>query len=102
MCPSPCRYRYSRDIQVNQAAKSVIDSYDALVDLLESIEHFLCRLDIYTQVPPSPAMDEIVVKIMVELISTLAVATKELKQGRTSKLVLSDVLSLFNASQSSS
>ena len=95
-------YEYPCDILVNQAAKGVMDSYDALVDLLESIEHFLSRLDIYTQIPPSPAMDEMVVKIMVELISTLAVATKELKQGRTSQSILSGVFPAINASQSSS
>jgi hypothetical protein len=95
-------YRYPCDIQVNQAAKGVVDSYDALVDLLESIEHFLCRLDIYTRIPPSPAMDEMVVKILVEVISTLAVATKELKQGRTSESIFSGVLPLFNTLQSSS
>jgi hypothetical protein len=94
--------RYPSDIQINQAAKGVIDSYDALLDLLESIEHFLCRLDIYTQIPSSPAMDEMIVKIMVELISTLAVATKELKQGRASKSVLTDVsITLLSTSQSS-
>ena len=65
-----------------------MDSYDALVDLLESIEHFLSRLDIYTQIPASLAMDEMVVKILVELISTLALATKELRQGRTSEFLL--------------
>lgn len=32
-------------------------SYDGLVDLLESIEHFLNRLGIYTKVPPSVGMD---------------------------------------------
>ena len=60
-------------------------SYEALVDLLESIKHFFSRLRIYTQIPPTPAMDEIVVKIMAELLSALALATKELKQGRSSK-----------------
>ena len=54
---------------------------DALIDLLESIEHFLHRLVIYTRISPTPAMDEIVVKIMVELLSILALATKEIKQG---------------------
>jgi hypothetical protein len=37
-------------------------------------------------------MDEIVAKIMVELLSTLALATKELKQGRSSELILLDLL----------
>ena len=56
--------------------------------MLESIEHFLKRLDIYTKIPPTPAMTEIVVKIMVELLSTLALATKQIKQGRPSKSVI--------------
>jgi len=76
---------------VHQAAKGVVDSYDGLVDLLEAIEHFLKRLDIYTELPPTPTMDELVVKIMVELLSTVALATKELKQG-SSESVLADVL----------
>jgi len=63
------------------------ESYNALLDLLESIDHFLKRLDIYTRIPPTPAMDEIVVKILVELVSTLALATKEFKQGRPSQSV---------------
>jgi hypothetical protein len=70
----------------------VNDSHDALVELFKSIEHFLKRLDIYSQIPSTPALDEIVVKILAELLSTLALATKELKQGRTSESVFTDVL----------
>ena len=68
-----------------------MDSYDALVDLLESIEHFLKRLDIYTRIPATAAMDEIVVKVMVELITTLALATKQVKQGKSSESVITEV-----------
>jgi len=74
------------------AAKGVTSSWDALLELLESIEHFLNRLDIYSRIPRMPAMDEMVVKIMVELLSTLALATRELKQGRSSEPILADVL----------
>jgi len=84
--------RYPCDIEVDQAAKGVTSSWDALIELLESIEHFLNRLDIYTRIPRTPAMDEIVVKIMVELLRTLALATRELKQGRSSEPILADVL----------
>ena len=84
--------RYSCDIQVNQAARSVTSSWDPLVELLESIEHFLNRLEMYTRIPRTPAMDEMVVKIMVELLSTLALATRELKQGRSSEPILAHVL----------
>jgi hypothetical protein len=68
-----------------QAVKEVSSSYDALVDLLESIEHFLNRLDIYTKISPTEAMVEIIVKIMVELLSTLALVTKQIRQKRPSK-----------------
>jgi hypothetical protein len=83
---------YHCDIEVYQAAKGVIASEDALTDLLESIEHFLQRLDIYTKIPSTAAMDEIIVKIMVEVLSTLALATKELKQGRSSECFLANVV----------
>jgi hypothetical protein len=49
--------------------------------------------------PPSPAMDEIVIKILVELISTLALVTEELKQRRSSESVLADIL-LFSTPRS--
>ena len=65
---------------MTKAGKGVRSSWDALVELSESIEHFLNRLDIYTRIPRMPALDEIVVKIMVELLSTLALATREFKQ----------------------
>ena len=75
-------------------------SYEPLFDLLESIEHFLNRLDIYTRIPPTPAMDEIVAKIMVELLSTLALAIKELKRGRSSESILADAVTLLSSTQS--
>ena len=68
-----------------QAAKGIIPNCDALIDLLESIEHFLRRLDMYIRIPSTPAIDEMVVKIIVELLSTLGLATRELKQGRLSE-----------------
>ena len=77
---------------MHQVAKGAVDSYDTLVDLLEAIEHFLKPLDIYTEIPPTRAMDELVVKTMVELLSTLALATTELKQGRSSESILTDIL----------
>ncbi len=81
-------YAYRYNIRVHQAAKGVTGSEDTVVDLLESIEHFLKRLDIYTKIPPTPAMDEMVMKIVVEVLSILAVATRELKEGRPSEWAL--------------
>ena len=79
-------------IQVHQAAKGLKPDFDELVDLLESIEHLLKPLDVYTQIPRTPAMDEMIVKIMAELLSILALTTKELKQGRSSESLLVDIL----------
>ena len=77
---------------MSQAFKGASADFDALEDLLESIELFLNRLDIYTKVPPTSAMTEIVVKIMVELLSTLALATKQIRQGKPSEFVCANVL----------
>jgi len=60
-------------------------SYDALAELFESIERFLSRLDIYTRIPLILAMANVVVKIIAEVLSILAVATKQVKQGGLSK-----------------
>ena len=63
-------------------------SYDALLDLFASFENFLTRLSIYAGIPPTPALTNVLVNIIVELISTLALATKLVKQGRFSEFVL--------------
>jgi hypothetical protein len=56
--------------------------------LLESIGHFLNRLEIYTEIPPTEAMNEMVVKILVELLSTLALTTKEIQRGKLSESIV--------------
>lgn len=69
------------------------DSYDGPLDLLDLIERFLKHLNIYTRASSTPATEEIIIKITVELLSNLALATKELKEGRSSESsVLDSVL----------
>jgi hypothetical protein len=46
---------------------------------------FFRRLEVYTEVEPTPEMVEMMVQITVEVLSTLGIATKEIKQGRTSE-----------------
>ena len=62
-------------------------SYEALVDIFECVENFLRRLSVYTETPLTPAMTEMVIKIMVELLSVLALATKQIDRGRFSRSV---------------
>jgi len=68
-----------------QAAKDVSGSQDILIDLFNRIEYFFRRLEIYTEVPPTSAMTDIIIQIMVEVLSIVAMATKELKRGRLSE-----------------
>jgi hypothetical protein len=67
------------------AAKGVSSSYDALLELFECLGSSIKRMEIYTRIPPDPIMTEVVVKIMVELLSVLALASKQIKQGRLKK-----------------
>ncbi|KAH9955565.1 hypothetical protein BC827DRAFT_871171 [Russula dissimulans] len=68
------------------AVIDVSSSYDALLELFECIARFLKRLHVYTtKIPLSSLMSEIIVKIMVEVLSVLALATKQVKQGRFKK-----------------
>ncbi|KAH8997779.1 hypothetical protein EDB86DRAFT_2913069 [Lactarius hatsudake] len=67
------------------AAKDVVASQDALVDIFERIENFFRRLETYTEVPTTDAMRDIIVKIMVEVLGIFGIVTKEMKQGRAKK-----------------
>jgi hypothetical protein len=55
------------------------------VDIFERIEMFFRRLEVYTEVPLTTEMIEVIIKIMVEVFSILGIATKEIKQGRMSE-----------------
>jgi hypothetical protein len=63
-------------------------SYDSLVELFASFENFLSRLRIYTGIPPTPVLTDVLVKIIAELLYMLALATKHVKRGRFSGFVL--------------
>jgi hypothetical protein len=66
-----------------------------LLELFECLGSFLKRMEIYTTIPPTPIMTEVVVKIMVELLSVLALASKQIKQGRFSKYAVTYKCNVF-------
>ena len=69
-----------------QAAVGVGESYDALSDLFERVAAFLNRFCVYTEkIPPSPTMSNVMMKIMTEVLNVLALATKQINQGRFSE-----------------
>jgi hypothetical protein len=46
---------------------------------------FFRRLEIYTEVPATTEMMDMIVQILVEVLSILGLAMKEIKQGKISK-----------------
>ena len=54
---------------VSQVAKGVDGSEDMLADIFSRIENFFKRVGSYKQLPPTPAMTDMIVKIIVEVLS---------------------------------
>jgi hypothetical protein len=81
----PCAAYF--DTHGSQAAKDASASQDKLIDLFNRIERFFRRLEIYTGITPTTAMTDIIIEIMVEVLTILAIATKEVKRGRFSKFM---------------
>ena len=73
------------DIQAYQVAKGVLDNYNTLTNLFELVEHLLNHLDNYTMIPLTVGMTEVIIKILVELLSILGLAMKQLQQGKLSE-----------------
>ena len=69
-------------------AKDASASQDKIIELFNRIERFFGRLEIYTGITPTTAMRAIIIDIMVEVLSILAIATKEVSRGRFSELGL--------------
>ncbi|KAH9974562.1 hypothetical protein BGW80DRAFT_147174 [Lactifluus volemus] len=67
------------------AAKGVHTYRKALADLFSRIRHFFARLEVHTktEIPLTMAMKRIFIEIMTEVLSILAIATKEIKRPVT-------------------
>ena len=64
--------------------KDVIASYEALINLFERVQFFLQRLNRYTMMPLTSDMASLLGKIMAQVLSILALSTKEMKEMRIS------------------
>ena len=67
-------------------ANDVSSSHGVLPDLFEQIQAFLTRLNIYSGIPLTTEMTTILGKIMAEVLSILALSTKEMQEGRISEV----------------
>ena len=76
--------RSHHDASISQAAKDVNASREMLIDLFERIGRFFKRLESYTERAASEGMTDMMVEVMVEVLSVLAIVTVEIKQTRRS------------------
>ena len=79
------------DALLSQASKAVSAGQDTLANIFERMENVFRRLETYVKVPPTTGMTDIIVKIMVEVLCILSIATKEMKQSRASELIPDDM-----------
>ncbi|KAH9976879.1 hypothetical protein BGW80DRAFT_1443800 [Lactifluus volemus] len=75
---SPAKMIFTAISVLLVAAKDVVASHETLVKLFEHVQFFLQRLVIYTEIPLTPEMVELLGKIMSQLLSILALSTKEM------------------------
>ena len=73
-----------------QAAEAVSTSRDILAALFERLENVFRRLEVYIEIPRTPEMTDVIVKVMVEVLNILAIATKEINQHHASESILGD------------
>jgi hypothetical protein len=69
------------DVRLSQAASGVTSSFNALLKLFERLGDFFQRLEIYISVQPTTKMTNIIVRIIIQVLSVLALATKEINAG---------------------
>jgi hypothetical protein len=73
---------------VCQAVGEVSSGYDALLELFDRLGSFLKRLEVYIDIPPTEMMADIIVKIVIELLSVLALTKEQIKRGRMSTCIM--------------
>jgi hypothetical protein len=71
--------------------RDVAASHDAIIHLFERFHFFLQRLDSYTGVPLTNELNELLGKILAQLLSVLALSTKAMKDGRISGFSIFDI-----------
>ena len=68
-----------------QSATAVSNRRDTLIIIFERIENVFRRLERYIEYPRTDGMIDAIVKVMVEVLYILGIATKVIKENRTSE-----------------
>ncbi|KAI0248658.1 hypothetical protein BJV78DRAFT_1234383, partial [Lactifluus subvellereus] len=86
---SPAKMVFAGISFLLSAAKNVVTNHNTLVNLFERIQFFLQRLNLYTGIQLTSEMRELLGKIMAQVLSILALSTKEMNQNRIKKYIKS-------------
>ncbi|KAN0135732.1 hypothetical protein V8E53_006623 [Lactarius tabidus] len=78
-------------------AKRVNASRDTLVNIFSCVEGLFKQLESSTDVPPTPAMTNATVRVMIEALNILAATTEEIKQSRRRECKICNMLPLTYA-----
>ncbi|KAH8983026.1 hypothetical protein EDB92DRAFT_1892080 [Lactarius akahatsu] len=89
---SPAKAIFTGISVLLSAAKGVKASHDALVDLFGRIEDFFMRIKIYVQCSPTAELEEVLVRVVAEVLYILSIMTKEMEQSTASESALQDML----------
>ena len=81
--------------EVHQAIQGVNASQGTLLNLFDRIGYFFRRLEAYIELPPTAGMTDTIVNVMVEVLVIITLVTKEINQGKFSKLVTDDGAALL-------
>jgi len=80
--PHSLYFRTGSLMSTSQTVRDVRASHSTIIDIFERMESFFLRLETYIEVQPTTEMRDIIIKIMVEFLSILAIATKEINRHR--------------------
>ena len=80
--PSLCLHVVHRNTNNSQTAKAVRVDQEALFEMFERMETFFRSPDIYTEVAPNQGMVDTITAIMIEVLNTIGITTKESSKAR--------------------
>ena len=96
----PCSDR--SDLEPIQAAVDVIESQDTLIIIFEQIGDFFKPLEEHAEVPMTEALQDIIVKVMVEVLEIFAIMTAEINQGQSGESIPDDMSSVVDSGSGTS
>ena len=74
--------RLFNDVCVGQAVKGVSSNYDSIIEMFERFQEFLDRLQVHLQSTITPPLRAIIVGFLSQLLLTIGLKTKLMKEGR--------------------